>query len=48
LAVESGNCLLRLGRIRHFDKGEAAGTTGIAIGNHAYLIDFPVGFKQGP
>src|SRR5689334_11592600 len=46
-AVEGGNCLVGLRGVRHFDKGEAAGATGVAIGHDVDTVHVAVRLEQG-
>jgi hypothetical protein len=46
-AIQSGDGLLGFRGIGHFYKCKSAGTAGVAIGDHANLIDLAVGFEQG-
>jgi hypothetical protein len=45
--VQSGDGLLGFRRVGHFYEREAARASGVTVGDHADLIDFAVGFKQG-
>jgi hypothetical protein len=46
-AVQGCDGFLGFGGIGHFYEGEAAGASGVTVGDQADLIDFAVGLKQG-
>lgn len=45
--IESGNCLVAITVVAHFDEAEASGATSFAIGYNVHTIDRAVGFKHG-
>src|ERR1035437_583009 len=46
--VESRNGLVRRGGIRHFHECEAAGASGIPVGDQVDALHCPISFKQRP
>jgi hypothetical protein len=46
LAIQGSHCLIRFGRIGHFNKSESARASGFPIGDNAHLFDGPVRLKQ--
>jgi hypothetical protein len=48
LAIEGCDSFLGFSGVRHFDESESTRTSGITIGDYAYLLDSAVGGKQCP
>jgi hypothetical protein len=46
--IQRGNGFLGFRGISHFDKCKSSRTSGVAVRDQADLVDFAVGFKQGP
>jgi hypothetical protein len=46
IAIESGDGLIRLALILHFDEGETTGTSGLAIGHDSGTVHLAVAFEE--
>jgi hypothetical protein len=46
--IQRGNSFLGFRGISHFDKCKSSRASSITVRNQADLVDFAVGFKQGP
>jgi hypothetical protein len=47
-AIQSGDGFFGFRGVGHFDKCESSRASGVTVSDHADLIDFAMGFKQGP